>query len=218
MKKFPPRRFLVNFVDGTAEFNDDATPPAQEYVSLIEYENLQEELAEMTDNHRVTSELFEALSMDHGVLQEKLRDEMKYTDYLKEQLKESQEAHLEECRINGMGAQRELRLMAELKEANNLIEKLKVHAADRRDLFRGLAKKQRELKKEIAYLEKTNDILHADRNEVFKLWDIHKWELGIALEALENISNYYEPSSTGALEAIAAGALTKLKGKENESV
>lgn len=131
MNKFPPRRFLVNFVDGTAEFNDDATPPAQEYVSLIEYENLQEELAEMTDNYRVTSELFEALSMDHGVLQEKLRDEMKmankreeYTDYLKEQLKESQEAHFEECRINGMGAQRELRLMTELRIAKEALEKI----------------------------------------------------------------------------------------------
>ena len=121
---------------------------------------LKEQLDEMTDNHRVTSELFEA--------------------------------HLEECRLNGMGAQRELKLMTELNEANNLIETLKVHAADRRDLFRGFCKKQRELK----------DMLE------------------VSIEALENIADprkrdHNEPdayTTLGCVMNIADGALTKLKG------
>lgn len=36
---FQPRRFITNFVDGSAEFHDDATPPAQEYLSLQEHED-----------------------------------------------------------------------------------------------------------------------------------------------------------------------------------
>lgn len=36
--KFPPRRFIINFVRGDAEFYYDDTPPAEEYLSLIEHE------------------------------------------------------------------------------------------------------------------------------------------------------------------------------------
>lgn len=38
--KFPKRRFIVNFVDGYAEFNENDTPPAEEYLSLQEHEHL----------------------------------------------------------------------------------------------------------------------------------------------------------------------------------
>lgn len=38
--KFLPRRYIVNFVNGSAEFNDDDTPPAEEYLSLLEHESI----------------------------------------------------------------------------------------------------------------------------------------------------------------------------------
>lgn len=38
--KYPPRRFICNFLDGKAEFNDTNCPPAIEYLSLIEHEDL----------------------------------------------------------------------------------------------------------------------------------------------------------------------------------
>lgn len=62
MNKFPPRRFLTNFNDGTAEFNDDATPPAQEYVSLIEYEDTSAQLAEATKDPGAIASWLEGLS------------------------------------------------------------------------------------------------------------------------------------------------------------
>lgn len=44
------------------------------------------------------------------------------------------------------------------------------------------------LQMKLANEEKTSSILHSDRNEVFKLWDMHKYRLEIAKEALEWIS------------------------------
>lgn len=44
---------------------------------------------------------------------------------------------------------------------------------------------QRKLENE----EKTNFILHQDRNEVFKLWDMHRYRLEIAIKALEYFAN-----------------------------
>lgn len=38
--KFLPRRYVVNFVDGSAEFHDTDLPPAEEYLSLTEHEAL----------------------------------------------------------------------------------------------------------------------------------------------------------------------------------
>jgi hypothetical protein len=40
MSEFQRRRFIVNFNDGTAEFNDNDTPPAEEYLSLSEHKAL----------------------------------------------------------------------------------------------------------------------------------------------------------------------------------
>lgn len=41
--RWHPRRFLCNFEDGTAEFNPNDTPPAEEYLSLAEHEALMAE-------------------------------------------------------------------------------------------------------------------------------------------------------------------------------
>lgn len=65
MSKFPPRRFLVNFVDGTAEFNNDATPPAQEYVSLIEFDALQSRLTALEAACEEVSSLLRARAHLH---------------------------------------------------------------------------------------------------------------------------------------------------------
>jgi len=46
-----------------------------------------------------------------------------------------------------------------------------------------------DLKAKLADVEKTNFILHTDRNEVFKLWDMHKYRLEIAKEALAFYAN-----------------------------
>ena len=43
------------------------------------------------------------------------------------------------------------------------------------------------LEREIEDLKKENAILYKDRNEAFKLWDDHKWKLGIAVKALEDL-------------------------------
>ncbi len=40
MSQFQPRRFIVNFNNGTAEFHDCDTPPAEEYLSIGEHEFL----------------------------------------------------------------------------------------------------------------------------------------------------------------------------------
>lgn len=38
------RHFIVNFNDGTAEFHDNDTPPAVEYLSIDEHQALQRDL------------------------------------------------------------------------------------------------------------------------------------------------------------------------------
>ena len=62
--KFQPRRFIVNFVDGTAEFHDNNCPPAEEYLSLDEHNSIVFEL-----NHKLDSilELVNIQAEDSGL-------------------------------------------------------------------------------------------------------------------------------------------------------
>ena len=50
-----------------------------------------------------------------------------------------------------------------------------------------LSKNIEDLKTELEEEKRINRILHSDRNEVFKLWDMHKYRLYLALEVLEKI-------------------------------
>lgn len=109
-----------------------------------------------------------------------LGSEFTYVSTLKEQLEQAKTEIDEQCRFNGMGQERELKLMTQLDQANNTIERVVHNNSSLAEKFmqlqinpdhmRDIQKERDALKTEIAQLKSS----------------MHSWEVAREIEMLAN--------------------------------